>query len=294
MNFIFVYLGKDRILAEKILQVTNEEQHIVWEEYGLRLHIPSNSLPEDCSQLELKIAVIQSGQYKLVSTEEGMPVSAVYLFNHDLGDKELRQSVTLEMQHCAKQSAFSHLRIVRADEKSDVPYEFQVIPGGLFGDGGYAMIKLRQLCSFRVYMLWFSISIFSKYEMCAKLYYININHHSFEFCLYIVPNLNALFKVRDRTYIYNYIYNILKEITDDIRTEYGSYVPGPMLPLHFIESASKISLDLSERAPRGWKITEMNSHEVYAYYCYYFACMRMHIVFYSSNSHTHVFACLAC
>ena len=69
------------------------------------------------------------------------------------------------------------------------------------------MIKLCQLCSFRVYMLWFSTSMFSKYEMCAKLYYINIHSHSFEFCLYVVPNLNALLKVRDRTFIF--IYSIL-------------------------------------------------------------------------------------
>ena len=81
------------------------------------------------SQFELKIAVIQSGQYKLVSTDEAMPVSAVYLLDHALGDKEFRQSLTLEMQHCARQNALSHLSIVRADEKSDVPYKFQVIPG---------------------------------------------------------------------------------------------------------------------------------------------------------------------
>ena len=194
-----------------------------------------------------------------------MPVSAVYLLDHDLGDKEFRQSLTLEMQHCARQNALSHLSIVRADEKSDVPYKFQVIPGGVFGDGGYAMIKLCQLCSFRVYMLWFSTSIFSKYEMCAKLYYINIHRHSFEFCLYVVPNLNALLKVRDK-HIYVLLpssFHILKEISDDIKTEYDSYVPGPMLPLHYIESASKIGLELSERAPQGWRITEMNSHEVY-------------------------------
>ena len=40
------------IIAEKTVLVTNQNQNIVWEGYGLRLHIPSNSLPEDCSQFE--------------------------------------------------------------------------------------------------------------------------------------------------------------------------------------------------------------------------------------------------
>ena len=196
---LLIYLEKDRIIAEKTIQVTNEEQNIVWEEYGLRLHIPSNSLPEDCSQFELKMAVSRSGQYKL---EEDMPVSVVYLFNHELGDKDLRQPITLEMQHCAKISALSNLSIVRADDNSDVPYGFQAIPGGVFGDDGYAMIKLRQLCSFSVYMRWFLASIFWQFDTCAKLYYTNIQHHRFEFCVYIVPNLNAVLKMRENKPVY--------------------------------------------------------------------------------------------
>ena len=50
-------LAKNEVIAERTVQVTNEEQRIIWEGYGLRHFIPPNSLPDDCSQFTLKIAV---------------------------------------------------------------------------------------------------------------------------------------------------------------------------------------------------------------------------------------------
>ena len=54
-------------IAEKTVLVTNQKQNIVWEGYGLRLHIPPNSLPEDCSQFELKMAVSRLGQVQVTN-----------------------------------------------------------------------------------------------------------------------------------------------------------------------------------------------------------------------------------
>ena len=178
------------IIAEKTVQVTNQKQNIVWEGYGLRLHIPSNSLPEDCSQFELKMAVSRLGQYKL-PTDDGILVSALYSFHHTLGDKELRQPVTIEMQHCATNS--STLSIVRAEDTSDM---LEIIKGGIYDHReGYGVIKLRHFCSIGVYVQWFIASLIWTLKSRARLYYTNIKPRSFEFDLYIVPDLNPITKV---------------------------------------------------------------------------------------------------
>ena len=178
------------IIAEKTVLVTNQKQNIVWEGYGLRLHIPSNSLPEDCSQFELKMAVTRLGQYKL-PTDDGILVSALYSFHHTLGDKELRQPVTIEMQHCATNS--STLCIVQAEDTSDT---LEIIEGGIFDHReGYGVIKLRHFCSLGVYVQWFIASLIWTLKSRAMLYYTNIKPRRFEFHLYIVPYVEALIEV---------------------------------------------------------------------------------------------------
>ena len=181
-----------KVLAVKTVQVTNEEQHIVWEEYGLRLHIPSNSLPENCSQFELKISVSRSRHYKLPD-DDGILVSAVYSFSHTLGHEKLQKPVTVEMQHCVANSAYNPLCIVRAEDTSDT---FSVIEGGTFDHNeGYGVIELRHFCSLAVYLQWFVASLFWTLKPCARLYYTNIKSRSFEFHLYIVPHLSAIIQV---------------------------------------------------------------------------------------------------
>ena len=182
------------VLAEKTVQVTNKEQYIVWEGYGLRLYIPHNSLPEDVKQCHLQMQVALSGKFDL--PEDCILVSAVYSFSHDLGDKELRHSVTLEMQHCANTSALKDLCVVRS---IDVPYKFEIIPGGDFTQSnGYGVINLRR---FSRYSIWKRIcSIFSSsddFDYCAKIYYTNISRHQFDFEFVIIRDLDALAKVCD-------------------------------------------------------------------------------------------------
>ena len=180
------------VIAEKVVLVTNKEQHVVWKGYGLRLHIPHNSLPEDCSYCHLTIAVVGSKHFKLPAN--GVLVSAVYSFRHDLGDRVLQNPVTIEMQHCANANAVNRLCIIRADEKS--PYEFNEVPGGVFSQGDdYGAIELRHFCSFATYMWWLALSSIFTLDHCAKLYYTNIKPHHFEFHLYVIPKLDFILKV---------------------------------------------------------------------------------------------------
>ena len=182
-------------IAEKTVQVTNEEQHIVWEGYGLRLHIPPNSLPEGYSHFQLKIAVALSGYFKL--PEDGNLVSAVYAFSHDLGDRVLRHPITVEMQHCANMDASNGLCIVRADEKSDTPYNFEVIPESEFWSDGYGAVKMHSFCRIGTFLWWRILSFIYTLEYCAKIFYTNIVPGGFEFHVYIIPNLDVILKVRE-------------------------------------------------------------------------------------------------
>ena len=181
---------KGEVIAEKAVKVTNEEQHIVWEGYGLRLHIPPNSLPEDCSELQLNMTVSIARDCELPD-EDGILVSAVYSFSHNLGERKLRQKATLEMQHCA-QSLYISLCIVQSDRIVS-PHKFQVLHWGKFDNSDrYVSIELDHFCSFGVYLSWYTSR---NLKTCASLYYTNIKSDSFHFYLYIIPHLDAILKV---------------------------------------------------------------------------------------------------
>ena len=185
--------------TEKTVKVTNEEQHIVWEGYGLRLYIPPNSLPEDCSELQLNMTVSRARDCELPD-EDGILVSAVYSFSHNLGEWKLRQKATLEMQHCA-QSSNIPLCIVQSDSIVP-PYKFQTLQGGKFDSSDrYASIELDHFCSFGVYMAWRTSR---NLKTSASLYYTNIKSDSFHFYLYIVPHLDAILKVFCTLSFFNY------------------------------------------------------------------------------------------
>ena len=184
----------ENIIAHKTVKLTNEEQHIDWEDYGLRIHILHNSLPDDCSELELEMTVSRPQDCKL-PTEDGIFVSAVYSFSHDIGDRKLRQPATVEMQHCVASNSCSSLCLVQSDDITP-PYQFHIIPGGEFDEGSdYGSVELDHFCSFGVYLQWFLSSLIWNLKPCATLYYTKITHRSFHFNLYLAPYLNAVLKV---------------------------------------------------------------------------------------------------
>ena len=183
------------VVAEKAVDVTNEEQDIIWEGYGLRLYIPPNSLPEGRSQFTLKMEVGLSGEFQL--PENGVLVSAVYSFSHNMGSEELRQPVTLEMEHCAAASALDKLSIVRANANSNT---FNYLPGGDFSSvEGYSVIKLHSFSQFSTYLkksFSFLRSQFSnEIDYSANIYYTKMFYLHFNFEFFVIRNLSVLAKV---------------------------------------------------------------------------------------------------
>ena len=173
------------VLAEKVVQVTNEEQHIVWEGYGLRLHIPHNSLPEGVNQCHLKIKVALAENFEV--PEDSTLVSAVYSLSHDFGDKELQHPFTLEMQHCANTSALNDLCVVRA---IDVSSKFEIFTGGDFTCSGYGAVDLCHFSLFGIILESISLLCFPL-KYCAALYYTGIMHRQFDFEVFIIQDLDT-------------------------------------------------------------------------------------------------------
>ena len=179
------------IIAENTVEVTNTDQHIIWEEYGLRLHIPSNSLPEGFSQFQLKVEVGLSGDFEF--PENGVLVSAIYSISHDLEDEKLRQPVILEMEHCATTEVLDDLRIIRAKNSN----KFEYLSGGDFTSvQGYGVIKL-QTFSFLSIFKRRSRRIFpiDPIEYSVNIYYTKIGYLQFHFQFFIIKKLNAFAKV---------------------------------------------------------------------------------------------------
>ena len=183
------------VIAEKTVYITKEKQLIEWKRYGLKLSIPPNSLPEELTQCQLKMAVALSGKFEL--PEEGVLLSAIYLFScPDLGDRELSVPVTLEMQHCATPTVLDKLCIVRADETTIAPSKFQIVEECHCGfDFSYGTIPLKHFCGLAVFLKWIFSRLIDTYKPCVMQLYTNVKQYSFRLHVYIVPAFNALLEV---------------------------------------------------------------------------------------------------
>lgn len=126
----------------------DSHQLINWEEYGLRITVPQNTLSSSIEICDIKVEVLVSGLYILPEGTE--LVSAVYCV---FGSKPLLQPVTLEIQHCAHlitQDHTTYLSFVTADiYQPDSRYCFQLQEGGQFNAGndyGSISISYYSLC----------------------------------------------------------------------------------------------------------------------------------------------------
>ena len=69
------FLGVE-VVGEEKLVITNDAMCFLWEDHGLKLHVPKNALPEGISEYPVGIKVSLTGQFKLPEGHE--LVSAVY------------------------------------------------------------------------------------------------------------------------------------------------------------------------------------------------------------------------
>ena len=138
------------VIGETEFTVTNEGGLFQWKGYGLRLHVPKNSLPEPVGEWKINIRVSLSGQFRLPDeTDLLSPVFWVSCYN-------FQKPLTLELQHCAlteDEAVLSDLGFVTTKcSQRYLPYNFKPLEGGVFTKHStYGSICLNNFSGFGVF-----------------------------------------------------------------------------------------------------------------------------------------------
>ena len=131
--------------------MTSQANTYHWEVYGVKLHIPQDSLPADCQQCRVEMRASLSGHYTFPTNSQ--LVSAVYWMYCSV---KFCKRVTLEVQHCSKQT--EELSFVRANcTQEQLPYTFQSVETGVFSESSsYGSIELSRFSGWAIMKSFFS------------------------------------------------------------------------------------------------------------------------------------------
>jgi hypothetical protein len=155
----------EHLVAEKSVLVTNSEQLFSWDECGLNIHIPENSLPANLQQCSIHIKATITGNYQL--PQDIHLVSAIYWIEC-VPECQFSQPLTLEVQHCAKPESTSQLCFVKAGSMdcSEEQFNFEILAGNFSCHSSYGFIKLD---SFSLYGVGKKDA--KERQYCARSYY---------------------------------------------------------------------------------------------------------------------------
>ena len=116
---------------KQFLLQNDSPQLINWEEYGLRITVPHDSVHQPHT-VEVAVTALVGGEFML--PEDTELVSAIYAI---FVSKPLLKPVQLEIQHCVSIEKPAHSNYLSfATAPSDCPpYHFQPVEGGIFSIG---------------------------------------------------------------------------------------------------------------------------------------------------------------
>ena len=140
-NIVFILMCTEHLVAETSVLVTNSEQLFSWDECGLNLYIPENSLPANLQQCSIHIKATIMGDYQL--PQDTHLVSAVYWIEC-VPKCQFFRPLTLEIQHCAKPEGASQLCFIKASsmDRGEERVNFETIPGNFSHHSSYGFIEL--------------------------------------------------------------------------------------------------------------------------------------------------------
>ena len=190
---MLVFIIEVNVIGETSIQfsTTNETQSFYWKGYGLKFHIPQASLPDGVNHSRVTIEASLAGQYKF--PDNTTLVSAVYWINSPL---KFLQPITLEIQHCAKQTNGSTLSFAMACTQDDGRYLFKPLQGGIFNSSySYGSIKLKHFCGIAVIQ-----NDTEEQSYCGRLYYLG-NRADWRIFFVIIKDLEAAITVSSNTCI---------------------------------------------------------------------------------------------
>jgi hypothetical protein len=109
-----------------------------------------------------------------------------------MGDDELRQPMSLEMEHCASTSVLHNLRIIRAADSN----KFEYLPGGKFTSvQRYGVIRLQTFSRFAIFLRNLLPFRRPSIEYSANIAYTKISYLQFHFLFFIIKNMSVWAKV---------------------------------------------------------------------------------------------------
>ena len=172
--------------GETEFTISTEGGSFHWEGYGLRLHVPKDSLPAGMGECRINIRVSLSGQFQL---PEGTDLlSPVFWISAPC---KFTKPVTLEIQHCAltdHEAVLSNLNFVSANcSQKDLPFRFKQVGGGVFTKHStYGSIKLEHFSGVSV-----AGSEETPRSYCAHVYHTKKMDYEWRFYFVIIPDLEA-------------------------------------------------------------------------------------------------------
>ena len=138
------------VYKQRLFTYTGQEDHLLWEEYGIKLHFPSHS-----SQvyIEGSVSVVSRDDEKYAFPVRSELVSAVYGIS---SSKPLPVPVTVQVQHCIPlpnndEATRLGMSFMMAKKKQGPPYVFRELDGGDFRcDSCYGEIQLTHFCDIAI------------------------------------------------------------------------------------------------------------------------------------------------
>ena len=145
----FVVVCTEHLIAETSVLVTNSEQLFSWDEFGLSLHIPENSLPDNLQQCSIHIKATIMGDYQL--PQDTHLISAVYWIEC-VPKCRFSEPLTLEIQHCAKPENTSKLCFVKSTsiDYREERVTFEEVAGNFLGRSSYGFTELDSFSKYGI------------------------------------------------------------------------------------------------------------------------------------------------
>ncbi|XP_019852558.1 PREDICTED: uncharacterized protein LOC100640075 [Amphimedon queenslandica] len=142
-------LSESQIAGKKLFLVQGDKPQLMnWEEYGLRISVPEDSLSAS-ETVEVSVLALVGGHFKF--PENTRLVSAVYA----ISTSPLLKSLRIEMQHCidlSDPSLSKYLKFAVAPvHTASLPYHFSLIEGGEFpAYQRYGWIERSKFCQLAI------------------------------------------------------------------------------------------------------------------------------------------------
>ena len=179
------------IISETQITVRNsQEQSFEWEGSGFKVHVPDDALPSGVNECLIIVQAGLSGQFNL--PQQCSLVSAVYRITTT---QQFTKPVMIEIEHCvicnSPDDCEALTFAVAKTVTKNIPYRFEVLPGGVFTpQSPFGSINVQHFSLFTILA-----RLCSRRRYCAQLFYVCIQPADWRLNFVITKDLEMETKV---------------------------------------------------------------------------------------------------